>query len=148
MEKQEKTNRQKLIDRLEGYNYLCSRILDKQETIMEIRSRLESSSTSSVDAIPNFGGGNKYEDKLANAFDRLTTLEWELCEALADKRTVDIAMQNLDAMEKDIIDLFYINRPRYSSHLSKLQAKYHYEKTRIYEIKDEALDKLEQIMYK
>lgn len=143
MEAREQTPRERVIDLLRGYNYLRSRILNIEESIYETRSRLESSSTSSVGASPMHGGSDRYSDKLACGFDRLHNLELDLCVLQADKRMVDRAMENhLSDMEKDVINLFYINRPRDNTHVVKLMRKHYYEKTRIYEIKDEALDKL------
>ena len=143
METREQTPRERVIDLLRGYNYLCGRILNIEESIYETRSRLESSSTSSVGGTPMYGGSDRYSEKLACGFDRLHNLELDLCVLQADKRTIDYAMDNhLSDMEKDVINLFYINRPRDKTHVIKLRKKYYYEKTRIYEIKDEAIDKL------
>lgn len=139
----EQTPKERIIEMLREYNYLCGRIRNAEELIYELRCRLESSSTSSVSATPNFGGSDRYSDKLAGGIDRMDNLRLELNLLLTHKRIIDRAMdEHLSDMEKDVVNLFYINRPRDHTHVTKLRRKYYYEKTRIYEIKDEAIDKL------
>lgn len=112
MEAREQTPRERVIDLLRGYNYLRSRILNIEESIYETRSRLESSSASSVGASPMHGGGDRYSDKLACGFDRLHNLELDLCVLQADKRMVGGMRNGVTAKSSHCVTVSCLKRWR------------------------------------
>ena len=67
---------------------------------------------------------------------------------MANKKLLDLierGLASLDKTERLVLDRFYIDRPK--NHVERLMEELNYEKTRVYEIKDQALYKFTIAMY-
>lgn len=88
--------------------------------------------------MPVQGGTSTAEKRLIAAIDELDRKK----EAYrATKRKVDAVergLATLTAQQVDILDRFFIHRTR--GHVDSLAADYHIERTRVYDLKDAAID--------
>lgn len=85
----------------------------------------------------NGGGGNKREDALINNIAKREELKRSLEIAKRETEITEKGLELLTDEQKKILFLFYIHRTR--NHVERLCEELCYEKSKIYELKDEAL---------
>lgn len=127
-------------------NYLSRKnsILSMSEQIQMLDAKMERVKGFSADS-PVMGGASKSEDVLINCIaekDRLTT---NIEIAKKQIAMVERGLTFLSDDERTVLTMFFINRP--SNHIDRLCDELGYEKSRIYEIKDQALHKFTIAMY-
>ena len=133
------------IQDLRKYKHLKGSLESIPERMESLRCRFESIKGSVTDKIPVKGGSSRYEDNLLDII-----VENERLQLLykANKTLLDLierGLSSLDKTERLVLDRFYIDRPK--DHVEKLMEELNYEKSRVYEIKDQALYKFTISMY-
>lgn len=133
------------IQDLRKYKHLKESLESIPERMEALRCRFESIKGAVTDKIPVKGGSSRYEDNLLDII-----VEKERLQLLykANKTLLDLierGLSSLDKTERLVLDRFYIDRPK--DHVEKLMEELNYERSRIYEIKDQALYKFTISMY-
>ena len=118
-------------------------------SIKERRAILETQRTgirsANLDKMPSPTGGNPREEMLINnlAEDMELARKYDIVEA--DVKRLDTALADLSAMERGVLDLFYMHRsPRAVDILMKETGR---EKTTVYRMKDAAVLRLAIRLY-
>lgn len=134
------------IDRLKDYENRKQALELIPEQIKTLEMNFTSIRSASSDSTPVKGGsGNKREDALINNIAKREELERNLAIAENEVRITETALATLTEEEKIVLHKFFISRPR--NHIDKLCEQLAYEKTRVYEIKDNALRKFTMACY-
>lgn len=94
---------------------------------------------------PVMGGFSRQEEKMLDNISEREALGFSLKIAEALIELTEKGLSTLDEKERIILDGFYIHH--IDNHVDKLCERLHYEKTRLYEIKDNALRKFTIAMY-
>lgn len=94
---------------------------------------------------PVMGGASRQEDKWLDNISERARLSFslEIAEALVELTEKGLSV--LDDKERQILEGFYMQRA--DNHVEKLCDRFHLEKTRLYELKDNALKKFTTAMY-
>ena len=130
---------------LKKYRAMSESLTNIPERIRVLEIRFKSVKSGSSDSTPVQGGGSRSEDAM---LDNIVERERLKLVYHADRRLVRLIERGLSKLSEEerlVIDLFYIDRPRY--HLDELTKRLGYEKTQIYRIKDAALYKFTVTMY-
>ena len=134
------------IERLRDYENRKKALELIPEQIKTLELNFTSIRSASSDSTPVKGGtGNKCEDALINNISRREELERNLHIAENEVRITETALATLTDEEKTVLYKFFVNRPR--RHIEELCETLRYEKTRIYEIKENALRKFTMACY-
>lgn len=115
------------------------------EQIETLKINFTSVKAARTDGTPVKEGGNKREDALINNIAKREELEKNLRIAENEVAITEKALATLTDEEKTVLEKFFINRPR--RHIEELCELLCYEKTRVYEIKDNALRKFTMACY-
>lgn len=94
---------------------------------------------------PVMGGASKQEDKWLDNISERERLNFSLKIAEALVELTEKGLSVLDDREYQILESFYIKRA--DNHIENLCERFHLEKTRLYELKDNALKKFTIAMY-
>lgn len=94
---------------------------------------------------PVMGGASKQEDKWLDNISERERLSFSLKIAEALVELTEKGLSVLDDKEQQILEGFYMKRVE--NHVEKLCERFHLEKTRLYELKDNALKKFTIAMY-
>ena len=94
---------------------------------------------------PVMGGFSRQEEKMLDNISERERLGFSLKVAEALVELTEKGLDVLDKKERAVIEGFYINRQ--DNHVDVLCERLHFEKTRLYEIKDNALRKFTMAMY-
>ena len=116
-----------------------------RDQITTLRLEQESVKGYTTDSEPVKGGGNKIEDHWLNNIVKAERLTLAYS---ATKRIISLIEKGLDGIteeQKDFLTEFYIDRRE--GHVERLMEKYHIEKTKVYDDKDEALYQFTISMY-
>ena len=133
------------IQDLRKYKYLKASLENIPERMEALRCRLESVKGSATDKVPVKGGFSRYED---NLLEIILEKERMIFLYMANKTLLGLIERGLDSLDKTerlVLDRFYIDRPK--NHVEKLMEELNYEKSRVYEIKNQALYKFTIAMY-
>ena len=119
------------------------RVLEQLEQVAADMTRIRSAA---ADSIPvSGGGGNRQEDALVGQIMKKGELEKCLASARAWCSTVDKALEVLTPKERRILDLMYVHRAR--GNVELLCEELHVEKSRMYELKDDAMRRFTLALY-
>lgn len=132
------------IDDLRKYNSRKESLINIPERIQALRLDRESVRAVS-DSTPVQGGGSRAEDRVINS---LCNEEHLRLAYKSNKHLVAVterALATLTDTERLVLERFYIARPK--DYIEVLKIETNYEKTRIYEIRDEALRKYAMAAY-
>ena len=133
------------IQDLRKYKYLKASMESIPERMEALCCRFESAKGAATDKVPVKGGLSRYEDNLIDIIVEKERLKYLY---RANKTLLDLIERGLDSLDKTerlVLDRFYIDRPK--GHVEKLMEELNYEKSRVYEIKDQALYKFTIAMY-
>jgi len=133
------------IQDLRKYKYLKASLESIPERMEALRCKLVSVKGTATDKDPVQGGTSRYEDNLLDIIvekERLKYLYRANKKLLA---LIERGLASLNKTERLVLDRFYIDRPK--GHVEKLMEELNYEKSRVYEIKDQALYKFTVAMY-
>lgn len=97
------------------------------------------------DAVPNHGGGSKMEDWRINAIMERDRLKINYANLKKLVQLTERGLSQLNEDERRVLDRFFVHRG--GRHVDELMEELCYEKTRVYELKDEALYKFTVAMY-
>jgi len=111
------------------------RILDEQFTSLRGVSTSE----------PVMGGFSRQEEKMLDNISERERLGFSLKVAESLIALTEKGLETLDKKERAVLEGFYIHRE--DNHIDVLCEKLHFEKSRLYEIKDNALRKFTMAMY-
>ena len=123
--------------RLTAIENLISRIRVLEEKYTSLRGI-------SMDT-PVMGGASHQEDSMINNIVEREKLRNNLKTVRMLVKLTEKGLAGLDERQRDILNAFYINRTE--NHVETLSAKYHLEKSRLYQLKDEALYKFTISMF-
>ena len=110
-----------------------------------LEDRFQSVRCASADAAPVQGGSSRMEDSLINNIVERERLYWTMD---ATRRLVEMTERGLSGLtdqQRTVLDKFYIDRP--ANHVDWLSENLCYEKSRVYQLKDEALYTFTVSMY-
>lgn len=133
------------IQDLRKYKYLKASMESIPERMEALHCRLVSVKGAATDKVPVKGGSSRYEDTLVDIIVEKERLKYLY---RANKMLLDLierGLASLDKTERLVLERFYIDRPK--NHVEKLMEELNYEKSRVYEIKDQALYKFTIAMY-
>lgn len=108
-------------------------------------SCMTSPRVASCSAAPVHGGGNRYEDKLLDYIVDCDDIRKKIAREKARIAIVDAALEALSREERMVLDRFYIHKT--ADTIGELCVELNYERTKIYEIRKEALRKFVAIVY-
>lgn len=116
------------------------------EQIKALEAEFTGIKSATTDGTPVSGtNSNKREERLLNNIARRDSLklEYEIAARLANvtERGLDV----LNERERRILDVFFIDRP--ANHVQLLCDEFFVEKTKLYTMKDEALNKFTRACY-
>lgn len=94
---------------------------------------------------PVMGGASKQEDKWLDNISERERLSFSLKIAEALVELTEKGLEVLEDRERQILEGFYMQRVE--NHIEKLCERFHLEKSRLYELKDNALKKFTISMY-
>lgn len=94
---------------------------------------------------PVMGGASKQEDRWLDNISERERLSFSLKIAEALVELTEKGLEVLDERERQILEGFYMQRAE--NHIEKLCERFHLEKSRLYELKDNALKKFTIAMY-
>ena len=132
------------VKELKSYPQRLASIENIKERIKTLDEQFVSLKGISAEA-PVMGGFSRQEEKMLDNISERESLGFSLKVAEALIELTEKGLNALDKKEREIIDGFYINH--IDNHVDVLCEKMHYEKTRLYEIKDNALRKFTIAMY-
>lgn len=123
------------------------------DTLSERLAMLETSITSPrISAISTFcsaapvhGGGNRYDEKMADYIDSADELKRKIRDKKSYIAVIDAAIDALEPCERAVLRRFYVHRD--GDYVNDLCRELHFEKSTVYRIKDEALRKFILLMY-
>lgn len=120
----------------------CTNLADRIRTI---NSALDGVRGVVTDTVPNKGGGNKLEDWRINSLVERDRLKVNYGTVKKLVELTDRGLKQLTDDERHILEKFYIHRN--GRYIDDLCDELCYEKSKIYELKDEALYKFTVAMY-
>ncbi len=109
---------------------------------------LEESKTSMGNAhqsAPTRGGGTKFEDRLVKLICICDDLRGRKKNMETNLRCIERGMSALSPMERELLDIFYINGERNSAEIAV--ERFHKERSTIYRELDKALTKFTEALY-
>lgn len=132
------------VKELKSYPQRLASVENIKERIKVLKEDFESLRGISAEA-PVMGGCSRQEEKMLNNISERKLLGFSLKISLSLIRLTEKGFKALDEREREIIDKFYIHPV--DNHVEVLCEKLHFEKSRLYEIKDNALRKFTIAMY-
>ena len=133
------------IQDLRKYKYLKASLENIAERMEALRCRFLSIRSAAIDKVPVKGGFSRYEDNLLNIIVEKDRLKYLYRANKTLLNLIERGLASLDETERLVLEKFYIDRPK--NHVEKLMEELNYEKSRVYEIKDQALYKFTIAMY-
>ncbi len=133
------------IERLKDYNARLVAVESIPEQIKSLELQYSSIRSAIKDEMPVKGGTCAREDALLNNIAKREELKLNLEIA---EREISITKKGLSVLteqERRVLTLFYVDRPK--DYMKKLCDEMMFEKTKIYQIKDEALRKFTKAVY-
>lgn len=94
---------------------------------------------------PVMGGASKQEDRWLDNISERERLSFSLKIAVALVELTEKGLEALGERERQILEGFYMQRAE--NNIEKLCERFHFEKSRLYELKDNALKKFTIAMY-
>ncbi|MBQ7288928.1 MAG: hypothetical protein IJW78_04280 [Clostridia bacterium] len=127
--------------------YVCRKegCLNVADRIQTLNSRLSGVRGANTDAVPNHGGGSKVEEWRINTIMERDRLKINYASLKKLVQLTERGLAQLTDDERRVLEKFFIHRG--GRHVDELMEELCYEKTRIYELKDEALYKFTVAMY-
>lgn len=126
-------------DELRAYPYLKESVGNIDERIKLLESEFCEPKAARLGATPKIGGTSTAEDSMINNIYMRQRLVENKNLAISRIELIEKGLNALNATEKRVLELFYINRQ--TNHVGRLMEELGYEKTQIYRIRDRALEK-------
>lgn len=129
------------------YQILKESLPNINNQIEELESKKISKVVATYGTQPMGGGGSSQEDKLLNINAKIDLLRRNREYAIKHIAKVDNALKKLNNMEKDIVLNIHGRRGKRDGVLALLIDRYHYEKSHIYRIADDCLERISFFLY-
>ena len=139
-----KSGRYYAIEDLKRYSSLETSIECLKDKIASINAQMEGSAVN-FDSTPVAGGHAPLEDKYINNISNKGHLEQMLKVNVLEYRAITRAFKSLPDDEQRILKIAFINRGKY--HIDTIMSEFNVEKSRAYELKNQALDAYIVAMY-
>lgn len=137
-----------IIEQLKIYKQRKNSLEHLREEIEYIESKKTSMKGASLDRAPICGGSSHHEEELLNNICKLDTLRKTYEINTREVSRLEKAMKCLNKTEALVIDTFFINKPdKRMTPVEKLNKELNYERSRIYEIRDECIIKMAHELY-
>lgn len=134
------------IDQLKEIELKRQSLKNVQERISNLKPELSSVRATAASLAPAAGGElNKQESWIIDCIALERELQTSERQLRLDIQSFDKAWENLSEEEKLVLDSFYINRTK--DYLDRLCERFCCEKSKVYQIKDEALYKFTMQLY-
>lgn len=128
--------RNKLAREIRKYYLAKEGLLAIDDKIKVLQSRKSGVKGIDMSAIPNFGGGSRYEDSLLDIISDLDMLEKNKKHIQESCACVEKALMSLSDMKKELLIKLYGER----CNIEYLKRHFNYEKSAIYSIANKALE--------
>ena len=133
------------IERLNDYNTRLVAVVSIQEQIESLELQYSSIRSAATEDTPVRGGGSNREDALLNNIAKREELKRNLEIAEKEISITQKGLSVLSEQERRVLTMFYIARPK--DYMKRLCEEMMFEKTKIYQIKDQALTKFTKAVY-
>lgn len=128
--------RNKLAREIRKYYLAKEGLLAIDDKIKVLQSRKSGVKGIDMSAVPNFGGGSRYEDSLLDIISDLDMLEKNKRHIQESCVCVEKALMSLSDMKKELLIKLYGER----CNIEYLKRHFNYEKSAIYSIANKALE--------
>lgn len=120
-------------------NYLPRKraVESMRERKRALEEKFQSIKCVTMDADPVKGGGSRMEDNLLNNITERERLDLNIKATTRLLALTEKGLGYLDDRQRMILHSFYVERP--NDHVGELMEKLHMERSRVYQLKDEAL---------
>lgn len=132
-------------DKLRNYTARQQAVSNIAEQIRSLEIKAVSIRSASADGTPVQGGGSGREEAMLNNIVTRAELERQLEQARIWCSTVESALSVLTEQERLVLDRFYIHPAR--GNLDRLCEELCLEKSRVYRIKDQAIERFTRALY-
>lgn len=132
------------VERLKSYELRRRALETLPEQIKLLELEYESIRTARLDGMPS-GGEDRREAAMVGNIARRDELERARALASKEVALTELALDALDGRERRVLEEFYIHRRR--DHVSRLCEELCVEKSRLYQMKDQALGKFTEACY-
>lgn len=129
----------------EDYNERTAQLQLLPERIATERARLTSIRSASAESSMVHGGGNVRQERDTAILTEIDRLQAELKVAAREIRTLDRIITTLTDQERRCVELMDLSRQQGA--MDRLCAELGYEKSKVYDIYDTALDKIARLYW-
>lgn len=133
------------INDLKNYRQRKQSLANMADRRAALEDRFKGIKCAATDVTPVQGGSSRMEDNLINNIVERERLYWTI---QATQRLVDLTEKGLAGLtdtQRIVLEKFFIDRP--SRHVEWLMEHLNYEKSRVYQLKDDALYGFTVAMY-
>ena len=134
-----------MIDDLKQHTQRKCALVNLKENILGIESEIKAIKGADPSKVSVQGGGNKRDDKLIAKIVERDNLKRNIKIVYEAVKRIERGLATLDPVEKQVIDLFYLNRR--AGHVEAVCELCKCESAEAYRKKDEALKKLTIAVY-
>jgi ArpU family phage transcriptional regulator len=133
------------VNDLSTYTRRKESLVNIKQQIEAINMQLTSIRSSASDSGPVMGGVSQYEDRILDNIVKRDRLMLTYRATREIVKLIEKGIAGLDERERLLLDRFYIHRAK--GNVEQLMSELDYERSRVYQIKDEALYKFTIVMY-
>lgn len=132
-------------DKLYKYPYKKQAISNLKERILYLDETLKTIKPVVMDKVPLRGGGTKQEDVMLNRIMEKELLTANLKDCKVEVKDIEKSLKILTETELEVIELFYLSM--YRTSIEKICDRLGYEKSQVYNIRNDALRKMAIFLY-
>ena len=133
------------IEDLKKYPMQKDSLENVKKRIGALKEKYQSIKCTLSDTTPVMGGSSRIEDHMLDNIVERKRLEHTYRATARLVELVERGLSGLDERERLVLERFYVQKNR--NHVERLMEEMHFEKTRVYEFKDDALYKFTISMY-
>lgn len=133
-------------EKLKRYTYAKDFIKNAENQVEELETKKQSKLTSTYGNAPLYGGGSSQEDKIININAKIEMLSKNINNNKKIVRDVEYGLNGLSDEVIDITLSIYGQKQSWDK-IDKLKNKYHYSKTRLYDIAKNGLEHISLRLY-
>lgn len=133
-------------EKLKRYTYAKDFIKNAENQVEELETKKQSKLTSTYGIAPLYGGGSSQEDKIININAKIEMLSKNINNNKKIVRDVEYGLNGLSDEVIDITLSIYGQKQSWDK-IDKLKNKYHYSKTRLYDIAKNGLEHISFRLY-
>lgn len=133
-------------ENLRKYIYAKDFIKNASLQVEELENKKASKLTSTYGTAPLFGGGSSQEDKIININAKIEMLNKNIYKNKEIVKDIEYGLEGLSNKEIDITLAIYGKKQSWDK-IDELKSKYHYSKTRLYDIARNGLEHISLRLY-